>query len=120
MLHSYTVRARAVSPDAFPVPTGFFIWIPNEPYLFNDYRSYLLIQRNTYLQFINVKNEVGYIEKNKVQESVWVSGCAAVLAGRSEGRICLCCLTFVGQNPIRVRSASCHMVINMTDFQYWK
>lgn len=49
-----------------------------------------------------------YTEKNKVQESVWVSGCAAVLAGRSESRICLCCLTSVGQNPIRVGSASCH------------
>lgn len=43
---------------AFPVPIGFFIWIPNEPYLFNEYKSYLLIQRITYLQFINVKNEV--------------------------------------------------------------
>lgn len=29
--------ACAVSPDAFPVPTGFFIWIPNEPYLFNEH-----------------------------------------------------------------------------------
>lgn len=61
-----------------------------------------------------------YIEKNKMQESVWVSGCAAVLAGRSESRICFCCLTSVGQNPIRVGSASCHVVIIMTNFQYWK
>lgn len=44
-----------------------------------------------------------------MQESVWVSGCAAVLAGRSESRICLCCLIFVRQNPIRVGSAMCHV-----------
>ncbi|KAF2978427.1 hypothetical protein EK904_014461 [Melospiza melodia maxima] len=57
------------------------------------YLRSILMQRNTYLQFISVKNEVGYIEKNKVQESVWVSGCAAVLAA---------------ENPIRGGSASCH------------
>lgn len=61
-----------------------------------------------------------YIENNKMQESVWVSGCATVLAGRSESRICLFCLTSVGQNPIRVGSASCHVVIIMTDLQCWK
>lgn len=38
------------------------IWIPDEPNLFNEnvctYRSYPLIQRNIYLLFINVKNEI--------------------------------------------------------------
>lgn len=51
------MRAHAVSSDIFPVPVGLLIWIPNQPYLFSEYRSYLLILRNTYLLFISVKNE---------------------------------------------------------------
>lgn len=46
----------------FPVPISLLIWTPDEPNQFNEnicaYRSYALIQRNIYLLFINVKNEI--------------------------------------------------------------
>lgn len=54
--------AHTAFPVVFPVPTDVLIWIPDGPNLFNEnvctYRSCPLAQRNMYLLFIDVKNEI--------------------------------------------------------------